>query len=106
MSLIINISRELAERILERAMPIPWCGCHVWMGWNSDNGYGKVSVGGVDLMAHRVVYTGLIGPIPPGMFLDHLCRVRACIWPWHMEPVSPKVNTDRGEAILFKRAYA
>jgi hypothetical protein len=48
------------------------------------------------LRAHRVSYEALIGPIPVGLQLDHLCRIRSCVNPDHLEPVSASVNAKRG----------
>lgn len=45
---------------------------------------------------HRVVYELVVGPIPDGMQLDHLCRQRACCNPDHLEPVTCLVNVRRG----------
>ena len=55
------------------------------------HGYGKYA----DRGAHRVVYEFLVGPIQKGLQLDHLCRVRACVNPAHLEPVTAKENTRR-----------
>lgn len=46
--------------------------------------------------AHRISYEMLIGPIPSGLQLDHLCRVRHCVNPQHLEPVTNRVNSLRG----------
>lgn len=46
--------------------------------------------------AHRLVYTYLVGPIPEGLELDHLCRNRACCNPRHVEPVTHTENVRRG----------
>ena len=77
--------------------------CWFWTGWNSGNGYGKVSVEGKAMMAHRAVYEMLVGPIPDGLILDHGCRHRACCNPAHLEPVTVLINTLRGDAILFEK---
>lgn len=47
---------------------------------------------------HRAVYELLRGPIPDGMVIDHLCKVRNCVNPWHMEVVTPAVNALRGDS--------
>lgn len=47
-------------------------------------------------MAHRAVYEALVGPIPPELELDHLCRNPACVNPAHLEPVTRKENVRRG----------
>ena len=46
-------------------------------------------------LAHRVMYENMVGPIPEGLVLDHLCFVPACINPDHLEPVTTRVNTQR-----------
>ncbi|MEU7240240.1 HNH endonuclease signature motif containing protein [Streptomyces sparsogenes] len=49
-------------------------------------------------MAHRFAYETLVGPIPEHLQLDHLCRVRHCVNPDHLEPVSSRENTRRGRS--------
>lgn len=72
---------------------------------DSDNGYGKFYADdGKTYMAHRWAYEFFIGPIPKGALLDHKCRNRACCNPFHLEPVSLKVNTLRGEGPTAKNA--
>ena len=70
-------------------------GCWLWTA-GTRSGYGKFSVKGRAFGAHRWLYERLVGPIPEGLQLDHLCRVRACVNPKHLEPVTHRVNTLRG----------
>ncbi|MFJ7176424.1 HNH endonuclease [Streptomyces massasporeus] len=58
---------------------------------------------GRDRPAHRVVYEYFIVDIPEGLDLDHLCRVRRCVNPWHVEPVTRQVNIVRGDAPKLQR---
>lgn len=54
-------------------------------------------------MAHRLSYEAHVGPIPKRLLLDHTCRMRCCINPDHLEPVTVQENTLRGAALLFGR---
>ena len=67
--------------------------CRVWEGRLNRDGYGRIG----NRAAHRVIYEETVGPVPPGMELDHLCRVRACVNPEHLEPVTHKENMARSE---------
>ncbi|HEY5055470.1 MAG TPA: HNH endonuclease signature motif containing protein [Acidobacteriaceae bacterium] len=69
--------------------------CWEWQGKRS-NGYGYFSLNGKYVKAARFAYEMFIGPIPEGLQLDHLCRNRACCKPWHLEPVTNRVNGLRG----------
>lgn len=71
--------------------------CWMWTAYRNPDGYGQFRVGGRTVYAHRFAYELMVGPIPDGLQIDHLCRVRACVNPSHMEPVTPKMNTRRGE---------
>lgn len=70
--------------------------CWLYLGSLTSNGYGKASVAGRTALAHRAAYEALVGPIPPGLQLDHLCRNRACYNPAHLEPVTQRENLRRG----------
>ncbi|MDJ0010145.1 HNH endonuclease signature motif containing protein [Gordonia alkanivorans] len=73
--------------------------CWVWAGAiDKKTGYGRVQMDRSSKYVHRVVYEALAGAIPGGLHLDHLCRIRECCNPAHLEPVTPKVNSERGEA--------
>lgn len=72
-------------------------GCWIWTG-SLRRGYG--SIGGDDgkrKFAHRALYEILVGPIPDGLKLDHLCRTLACVNPAHLEPVTQAENVRRGK---------
>ncbi len=74
-------------------------GCIVWARARDRDGYGVMSgQNRKQWRAHRLAYVLLVGPIPDGLQLDHLCRNRACINVRHLEPVSPRENTIRGES--------
>lgn len=74
-------------------------GCWLWTGYVLWNGYGQFiwRQPGLTRFVHRIAYMLLIGPIPDGHDLDHLCRVRNCLNPWHLEPVTRRTNLLRGE---------
>lgn len=69
--------------------------CWTWTG-SLNRGYGIFNSRQAHLLAHRVAYTLLIGPVPEGLELDHLCRNRACLNPAHLEPVTHQENMRRG----------
>ena len=71
--------------------------CWQWLGvLTVRGGYGQVSVGGRMKTAHRIIYGLLVGAIPEGLTLDHLCRNTACVNPAHLEPVTHRENNLRG----------
>lgn len=72
-------------------------GCWVWIGAKISNGYGRFKWQGRMYLAHRVSYLILVGPIPEELVIDHLCRVRHCVNPDHMELVTFLENVQRGE---------
>lgn len=96
---------DLFERYASRLMPLPFSGCWIWTGaLKSRDGYGRIVISGRDLYAHRFFYEAARGPIGNGLELDHLCRVRSCVNPDHLESVPHRVNAQRGEAGAHWRA--
>lgn len=70
--------------------------CWIWTAAHYWDGYGAFAANGVQGRAHRFAYELLVGPIPDGLQIDHLCRVRLCVNPSHMEPVTLGENVMRG----------
>lgn len=75
-----------------------------WLVKASSGGYGKFNVGAKTYLAHRFAYQLLKGDIPKGLTLDHLCRIRNCVNPEHLEPVTQQTNTLRGVGITARNA--
>jgi HNH endonuclease len=97
-------TKPLAQRIEETSIPEPNGGCWIWLGVLFPNGYGSMGIGRRSLgekktaYTHRISYLTFVGPIPKGKELDHLCRLRCCVNPRHLEPVTRRENTIRGNA--------
>lgn len=76
---------------------LPGGGCWIWTATKRDkHGYGGFSCDGKSVLAHTFSYLHFRGPIPDTYELDHLCRTPSCVNPWHLEPVTHKVNMSRG----------
>lgn len=78
--------------------------CWLWTGARMKDGYGHIKVDGRMVRAHRLSYEMVNGPIPEGLDLDHLCRVRHCVRPDHLEPVTRWENGKRGVGWMAQQA--
>ena len=106
------MKKDPLDRFLEKVqvgpLPVEWTGkpedrteCLLWTDYKVEKDYGRFSLKGKPVRAHRWIYKECIGSIPKGLQLDHLCRVRSCVNPLHLEPVSNKENCSR--SILHKQ---
>lgn len=103
---------DMAQR--RRTDPVPrfWSkvdldgpgGCWLWTAGDNGEGYGRFWTGTGSMQAHRFAYELLVGPIPEGLQIDHLCRVRRCVNPAHLEPVTQRENILRGTSPQAKNA--
>lgn len=88
---------QLPDRFWDKVYADPNSGCWLWGASCGPTGYGQFWVGLATKLAHRVSYEAHIGPIPEGLELDHLCRIRSCVNPDHLEAVTHKENMSRGK---------
>jgi hypothetical protein len=95
-SLVSTRGMSLDER-LGQYTPEPNSGCWLWLGGLTTSGYGYTGHRSSSVAAHRLSYEKHRGPIPEGLVLDHKCRVRSCINPDHLEPVTSAENYRRGK---------
>lgn len=78
--------------------------CWIWLGYHNREGYAVLGVGNRPGLVHRIAYELIVGKIPDGLTIDHLCRNRGCVNPRHMEPVPNAVNVLRGQGVTAKNA--
>lgn len=92
---------ELPDRFWSKVNKDGPGGCWLWtaatLGGNAPEGeYGQFAMPrGTTRYVHRLAYLALVGPIPDGMDIDHLCRVKLCLNPEHLEAVTHQENDRR-----------
>ena len=95
-------TQSLRERFDAKWIPEPNTGCWLWMGGLAGRGYPMVYVPGQKwgTKAHRVAWELYRGPIPDGLVIDHTCRVKSCVNPDHLRPVTSAVNVTENSISL------
>lgn len=95
MTVRVGLIDERYFKIEDRGFSSP---CWVWTRATvGERGYGQIRINKKGVVAHRAVWEERIGPWPIGLQADHLCRVRLCVNPEHIEPVTQEVNQRRGK---------
>lgn len=89
----LKIEPTRAERFWSKVAITP--SCWLWMATRGPLGYGQFHDGTRLVYAHRWAYEALVGPIPEGLVIDHLCTTPPCVNPVHLEPVTQAVNVQR-----------
>lgn len=69
--------------------------CWLWTASPDKRGYGWIKINDKQVGAHRFGYELLVGPIPDGLDLDHLCNVPICVNPMHLDPCTHAENNAR-----------
>ena len=87
------------EAFLARTEPLCWSDCIVWTGTTTPKGYGQLRVNGRMTRAHRYAWEREHGPIPDGMYVDHICYVRSCVNTEHLRLATPQQNSANRSAV-------
>lgn len=96
--------KDQKSRFARRYIVDQKTGCWLWHGHMAPDGYGRVRLGPSKVHAHRAVYMEYKGHIPDGLQIDHLCCVRNCVNPEHLEAVTSRVNGLRSASFAAKNA--
>jgi hypothetical protein len=93
-----DLSRQPADAFFWKYVHVePNTGCWLWAGYGDGRGYGFARSRGRNWRAHRLAWEILRGSIPVDMTIDHLCKVKCCVNPDHMEVVTAAENTLRAD---------
>ena len=92
------------QRFHDKYVPVTESGCWLWLASVDEDGYGRFRSNGKMMKAHRFSYEFHNGTIPADRQLDHLCRVRSCVNPDHLEPVTSRTNILRGDTLAAMHA--
>lgn len=87
----------------DRGHPTP---CWIAKTRKSNGRYALTRIDGREVYMHRAMYEQMVGSIPDGLQIDHLCRETRCIRPDHLEPVTPAENSRRGRSTKLSKAQA
>ena len=98
------MTTEQLDRFEEKVFRSGFDECWYWTAVTNPDGYGQLRIGRKMVLAHHLSYEHFVGPIPKGLQLDHLCRVRGCVNPRHLEPVTQRENILRGVGIAALNA--
>lgn len=93
--------KTFEQKLEEYTIPIPECGCWIWLAAQSSSGYGRTCINQIFIVAHRASWEYHNGPIPEGMHVLHKCDTPLCVNPNHLFLGTLKDNTQ--DAIRKKR---
>jgi hypothetical protein len=96
--------RPVWGRIVAKLSTTDPAKCWLWTGRVTEKGYARIRADGRAQFVHVLSYERAHGPVPAGKELDHLCRVKRCANPAHLDPVIHLVNILRGEGVCARNA--